>query len=556
MAVYTYLSYNEKHKSKSPDCEPNPMHVWFDPTAQVYHATQDYGDNRVAMTHKLGEKTLSDLYRAVDWDMVPNHIHELLVSDSANLRERQARDQTDNQNSPLVLMMAINEENTHKSLCLYETADAKQNIEVNFDIATGMFDIQESRSSTKTGYYSLYTQGISPKFGTSSAQEVREMLNTLGEIPPEINTWIDDMSNRYPHFEKREDPELERYRIINVMLEKHGQWLNKQEGGEQASFADRDISGDHFRGRNLEKVDFTRCDMSKITGENIDFSKAIMPNTNWQGMKMRNMRFDRVNLHGANFKETVLENVNFSGDLQNTDFTASTLVNCGFNGNVEIDGITLVDSENSGSRMQNVTMKDALIVGTSFSNIPNDKFTLSNAKLTDCRINDSDMFQWELTNTTIQAVIDLPSFATLNKNNQAKEIDLSFQTGSVLAKNASIINVPIKETGATAYIAFLPDQNAFIGAIKLGNSCGDLFEDRGYYDNGPYEKVKFMRSPEAVERGINEANGDNLAVICSVEIPEHLMVKMQRLLDENTKRLASNNTLIEPEHTEENSQRR
>ena len=556
MTVYTYPSYHDESESKSPGYEPRPMRVWFDPATQVYHGEKDFGDFKVPVTHELGEKTLDKLKLAVDWHgPLPDSISESLANDSADLQKRQTYDQTNNQRSPLVFILDVKDENTHKSLCLYEAADAGKNVEVNFDIATGMFDIQESNEWN--GHNHLYTQGVTPEFGTSSLQEVHRILDTFGKVPPEINTWINDMSKRYPRLEEREDPELERYRIIDVMLEKHEKWLDGQEGGQQASFAGKDVSGDHFRGRNLEKVDFTGCDMREIIGRNmVNFSKAIMPDTNWQGMKMKNMSFKNVDLDGANFKETVLENTHFSGALRNTKFNSSTLVDCGFDGDVKFAESVVVNSEFGRSPMQNATMENATIKGTNFSNIPDDKFTLSGAKLTNCHVNGSDMFQWDLTNTEIQAIIDIPTFTTLNKNNQAKEIDLSFDTGNISAKDASVIVVPMTEDRGTAYIAFLPDENAFIGTIGIGNSCGDLFEDRGYDENGPYERIKFMRSPTAVEEGIDEENQDDFAEKSEFKIPEYLMVKMQRLLDENTKRLASNNTSKEPEHTEENSQGR
>ena len=526
MHIYTYTSNHDRSESKSPDREPRPIHVWFDKKERVYHAIQVRGMFEVSLSRELGEKTLEKLKLAVDIEgALPESIFESLASDSADLRSCQ-----NNPKFPQVLsagMKGIRGRDTNKFqyLYLYETANAEQNIEVNFNFATGMFDIQ--KSDQWNGHSDLYIQGITPEFGTSSVQEVHDILNTLGEVPPEINTWIDDMSNRYPRFEKREDPELERYRMISVMLDKHEKWLKNQEGGKQASFVGMDVSGDHFRGRNLSQVDFTGCDMRGIAGKNLlNFSGAIMPDTNWKGMRISNMKFDDVILDGANFENTCLENTQFSGHLVGTKFTLSTIINSRFDG-ADMDG---------------ATMEDTQISDTMFIYLPVNELTMNGATLTDCYIEKSNISRWNLTGAKIQAVIDLPSFATVENNDKVTELNLSFDGKEISAKGATIITVQMTTNGGAAYIAFLPDKNAFIGTTgyygpsefikNMGyteeSGPNEFIQDVEYTKERKYCETKFMTSVEEVAK---ELEG-------YTEIPKHLMVKMQRLLDENTKNLA------------------
>ena len=534
MHIYTYPSYHSNTASGLSDYQSCPIHVWFDEKTQVYRANLEYNGSLHALSQPLGEKNFEELKKAVEWNgglwngPLPDDIFDSLAKDSKDLRARQAKDRPITQVSPQVLQAAISEENTYKSQCLYETENAQCNIEVNFDIATGMFNV-------KGTYKYNSDDGIdpqkTPKFGTSSVQEVRDILSPHGKIPPEIDEWIGSMSKKYPRFEKREDPEAERYRVIDITLEFHQRWLEEKEGGRQASFVDIDISGDHFRGRDLEKMDFTRCDMRRITDiQQLDFSRTIMPNTNWQGLDISGMRFELVDLSGANFKYTKISNVWFSGDIAGSSF----------------DGSEISESRFWKTEMHGTTLRNAKVNDTWFSDIPSGEFALSGTKLRNCRIENSDISQWDLTRTRIQAIIDLPSFTTLNKNDDVTNLDLSFHAGEISARNATIIAISMGYPEINGYVIFLPDRDAFIGSTGFESDFDPFIKEMGYSEEYPSNKVKIMTSVEEVAGIFQEY----------IEIPIHLQVKMQRLLDENTKRLASNNTSKEPEHAEENSQGR
>ena len=96
---------------------------------------------------------------------------------------------------------------------------------------------------------------------------------------------------------------------LNIILDKHKQCLNKEEGGERADLYRKDCSGLDFSNNNLRCIYLNSCNLT-----NCNFS-----NCNLEYASLFNCNLTKANLSNANLTGADLANANLTGaDLANT----------------------------------------------------------------------------------------------------------------------------------------------------------------------------------------------------------------------------------------------
>jgi hypothetical protein len=90
---------------------------------------------------------------------------------------------------------------------------------------------------------------------------------------------------------------------LNVILEKHKMWINKEEGGKLA-----DLSGLDLCNYDLKFVNLSYSNLSGVNLNNSNLSGAILTGANLSGANLNN-----ANLNNTNLSDTDLIDVNLNG---------------------------------------------------------------------------------------------------------------------------------------------------------------------------------------------------------------------------------------------------
>lgn len=125
----------------------------------------------------------------------------------------------------------------------------------------------------------------------------------------------------------------------------------KQEELKEAlngDFANMDLRGVDFTGRNLSQANFTGANL-----EGACFIDAILVSTNFEGANLKNADFSCANAWGANFNET---------NCQNSLFLSANLTEASFEG-ADLDGTSFAQANLTEANLQ-----DANIITAEFDN--------------------------------------------------------------------------------------------------------------------------------------------------------------------------------------------
>lgn len=125
----------------------------------------------------------------------------------------------------------------------------------------------------------------------------------------------------------------------------------KQEKLKEAlnnNFANMDLRGVDFTGRNLSQANFTGANL-----EGACFIDAILVSTNFEGANLKNTDFSCANAWGANFNET---------NCQNSLFLSANLTEASFEG-ADLDGASFVQANLTEANLQ-----DTNIITAEFDN--------------------------------------------------------------------------------------------------------------------------------------------------------------------------------------------
>lgn len=114
------------------------------------------------------------------------------------------------------------------------------------------------------------------------------------------------------------------------------------------NFANMDLRGVDFTGRNLSQANFTGANL-----EGACFIDAILVSTNFEGANLKNTDFSCANAWGANFNET---------NCQNSLFLSANLTEASFEG-ADLDGTSFAQANLTEANLQ-----DANIITAEFDN--------------------------------------------------------------------------------------------------------------------------------------------------------------------------------------------
>ena len=114
------------------------------------------------------------------------------------------------------------------------------------------------------------------------------------------------------------------------------------------NFANMDLRGVDFTGRNLSQANFEGANLEGAT-----FIDAILVSTNFEGANLKNTDFSCANAWGANFNET---------NCQNSLFLSANLTEASFEG-ADLDGASFAQANLTEANLQ-----DTNIIAAEFDN--------------------------------------------------------------------------------------------------------------------------------------------------------------------------------------------
>ena len=107
------------------------------------------------------------------------------------------------------------------------------------------------------------------------------------------------------------------------------------------NFANMDLRGWSFKGRNLSQANFTGANL-----EGACFIDAILVSTNFEGANLKNTDFSCANAWGANFNETNCQNALFlSANLTEASFEGADVAEASF-AQANLSNASLEDAQN------------------------------------------------------------------------------------------------------------------------------------------------------------------------------------------------------------------
>ena len=133
---------------------------------------------------------------------------------------------------------------------------------------------------------------------------------------------------------------------LNIIIEKHQKWLNKEPGGEQANLREADLSGANLRGTCLDGANLREADLSGADLCEADLSGADLYGADLCVANLRKADLRKANLIGANLYGACLDGANLRGtcldgaDLREADLSGADLCGANFYGTC-LDGADL-----------------------------------------------------------------------------------------------------------------------------------------------------------------------------------------------------------------------
>lgn len=108
---------------------------------------------------------------------------------------------------------------------------------------------------------------------------------------------------------------------LNEIIERHGKWIYREEGGVLADLSGADLSGADLRG-----VDLSGADLSGAFLNGADLSGADLRWANLSGANLRGADLSRATISRANISEANLRDVDLrSADLREADINGADL---------------------------------------------------------------------------------------------------------------------------------------------------------------------------------------------------------------------------------------
>lgn len=118
---------------------------------------------------------------------------------------------------------------------------------------------------------------------------------------------------------------------LDIILEKHEKWLNREDGGERADFHCADLHDTYLSNANLHQANLCDADLREADLYGTNLCRAELDNANLQKTNLRGADLNNASLLNANLPNADLWNVNLYGasllnaNLQNTNLRGADL---------------------------------------------------------------------------------------------------------------------------------------------------------------------------------------------------------------------------------------